>query len=171
MGKAMYYLRSRYSQSVYILSAAQREQQAIAQNAIRQDSATVEKLDERGMEIIREQEAVEAKFLAPLNDAYSQAMIAAQTAQEQLSESEQSLKDILSANNYLEDFSPAAIETSTTDAGGNFVIDTPKEPSKVFVKTQKQVLDSVENYYWLVDLPPQGQKLILSNGNLFVPSS
>jgi hypothetical protein len=66
---------------------------------------------------------------------------------------------------YLADFSPAALGISLADSGGNFSIQNPKNGVKVFAKLKLE--DSKSGYFWLVDLPTKGQKLILSNGNLF----
>jgi hypothetical protein len=66
---------------------------------------------------------------------------------------------------YLADFSPTALEISLADLEGNFVIHNPKKGTKIFAKLKLE--DANSGYFWLVDLPPKGQKLILSNGNLF----
>jgi hypothetical protein len=73
---------------------------------------------------------------------------------------------------YFGDFSPKQNETIVTDAEGNFIIQNPKAGAKVFAKAQRQTLDSVEKYFWLVDIPATGGKFILSNNNMFtVPTN
>jgi uncharacterized protein with GYD domain len=77
------------------------------------------------------------------------------------------LKNFPTANDYFAGFMPVTIETTVTDAEGAFTIDRPKQAAKVFAKAQKQTSNSVENYYWLVDLPATGDKLVLNNDNMF----
>ena len=77
------------------------------------------------------------------------------------------LKNFPTANNYFAGFMPAPIETTVTDAEGAFTIERPKQAAKVFAIAQKQTSSSVENYFWLVDLPATGEKLILTNNNMF----
>ena len=77
------------------------------------------------------------------------------------------LKNFPTANDYFAGFMPSPIETTVTDAEGAFTIDRPKQAAKVFAKAQKQTSDFVETYYWLVDLPATGDKLILNNDNMF----
>ncbi|HTV40209.1 MAG TPA: hypothetical protein VMF08_06525 [Candidatus Sulfotelmatobacter sp.] len=77
------------------------------------------------------------------------------------------LKNFPTANDYFAGFMPSPIETTVTDAEGAFTIGRPKQAAKVFAKAQKQTSDFVENYYWLVDLPATGDKLILNNNNMF----
>jgi len=88
-------------------------------------------------------------------------------AQKRLTAAATTLKNFPTANDYFEGFMPAPIETTVTDAEGAFTIDRPKQPAKVFAKAQRQTSRSVENYYWLVDVPATGDKLILSNNNMF----
>jgi hypothetical protein len=88
-------------------------------------------------------------------------------AQTRLSAAATALKTFPTANDYFEGFFPSPIETTVTDAEGDFTIERPKQPAKVFAKAQKQTTDSVETYFWLVDLPATGDKLILSNNNMF----
>ena len=77
------------------------------------------------------------------------------------------LKHFPTANDYFAGFFPSPIETTVTDAEGAFTIDRPKQTAKVFAKAQRQTSDSVENYFWLIDLPATGDKLTLSNNNMF----
>jgi hypothetical protein len=77
------------------------------------------------------------------------------------------LKSFPTANDYFAGFFPSPIEASMTDAEGNFTIERPKQPAKVFAKAQRQTSGSSEDYFWLVDLPATGDKLVLSNNNMF----
>lgn len=88
-------------------------------------------------------------------------------AEKELNVTESALKNFPTANDYFEGFMPSPIETTMADVEGDFTIESPKQPAKVFAKAQRQAMGSVENYYWLVDLPAAGDKLILSNTNMF----
>ena len=167
LGNAMYYLRTHYSQSVYTLSPAERQRQSTAQNAIRQDSAKAELLHERDMEIVRESEAISKNFLTPFWQAHSKAADALEQAQAKFNDAATALKNFPTANDYFNGFTPVPIETIVTDAEGNFTIQNPKAGAKVLAKAQRETLDSVETYFWLIDLPAKGEKFILSNNNMF----
>lgn len=88
-------------------------------------------------------------------------------AREKLNAAALALSNFPTAKDYFEGFLPAPIETAMTDAEGGFTIERPKQAAKVFAKAQKREQTSVENYFWLVDLPTTGKKLILSNKNMF----
>ncbi|MGH8023977.1 MAG: hypothetical protein ACRED1_10370 [Limisphaerales bacterium] len=88
-------------------------------------------------------------------------------AREKLNAAAAALRNFPTAKDYFEGFFPAPIETTMTDAEGGFTIGRPKQAAKVFAKVQKRKQASVENYFWLVDLPAAGNKLILSNRNMF----
>lgn len=88
-------------------------------------------------------------------------------AQTKLNDAATALKNYPTANDYFGGFFPTPIETTETDVEGDFTIERPKQTAKVFVKAQRQTMNSVENYFWLVDLPATGDKLILSNNNMF----
>lgn len=87
-------------------------------------------------------------------------------AQTRLAAAATALKKFPTANDYFEGFFPSH-ENTVTDAEGAFAIERPKQAAKVFAKAQRQTSDSVENYYWLVDLPVSGGTLILNNTNMF----
>ncbi len=88
-------------------------------------------------------------------------------AEKKLDAAAMALKSSPTANDYFEGFMPSPIETTEADVEGDFIIERPKQPAKVFAKAQRQTSGSVENYYWLVDVPATGDKLILSNDNMF----
>jgi hypothetical protein len=92
---------------------------------------------------------------------------ALKAAEKKLDEANQTLKSFQTPYFYLSDFSPAALEMSQTDVKGNFVVHNPKEGTKVFAKVKSD--ETNEEFFWLVDWPTKGQKLILSNGNMFNP--
>lgn len=82
------------------------------------------------------------------------------------------LKQFQSPRFYLADFSPSALETALTDSKGTFTFTHPQPGSKVLVKLRTETGQTNEEFFWLVDLPPDGSRLILNNQNLFtVPSS
>lgn len=67
-----------------------------------------------------------------------------------------------SANDYLNDFNPVKVDSSITSSQGNFDLKL-KSGTMVFAK----IIQGKETIYWLVDVPAQGHKLILSNQNIF----
>jgi hypothetical protein len=87
--------------------------------------------------------------------------------QTKLNDAATALQNYPTANDYFGGFFPTPIETTMTDVEGDFTIDRPKQSAKVFAKAQRQTSGSVENYFWLVDLPATGDTLILSNSNMF----
>lgn len=88
-------------------------------------------------------------------------------AQAQLDKAATALKAFPKTNDYFESFFPNPIETCETGAEGDFTIERPGQPAKVFVKAQRQMSDSAETYFWLVDLPATGNSLVLNNDNMF----
>jgi hypothetical protein len=88
-------------------------------------------------------------------------------AQTKLNDAATALNNYPTANDYFGGFFPTPIETTMTDVEGDFTIDRPKQAAKVFAKAQRQTSGSAENYFWLVDLPETGNKLILNNNNMF----
>jgi hypothetical protein len=167
LGNAMEYLRSRYTVSVFVLSPDQRQKQAEAQNAIRQDSEKAEALNQRNIQITGECEAIKNNILAPLWQAHSKAADTFEQAQAKFNDAAAALKNFPTVNDYFDGFSPSPLETTVTDAEGDFIIQNPRAGTKVFAKAQRQTLDSVENYFWLVDFPATDGKFILSNNNMF----
>jgi hypothetical protein len=88
-------------------------------------------------------------------------------AEKKLDAAATALKSFPTANDYFESFFPSPIETTVADVEGDFTIERPKQPAKLFAKAERQTMGSVENYYWLVDVPATGDKLILGNNNMF----
>lgn len=91
---------------------------------------------------------------------------------DQLNEANESLKSFQTANYFLADYSPAALEVSLTDEKGRFVIHNPMPDTKIFATVKPDNGETNEDFFWLVDLPATGEKLILSNNNMFtVPAN
>jgi hypothetical protein len=99
------------------------------------------------------------------------AMDAVKTTEQKLDEANQTLKSFQTPYFYLSDFSPTALETSQADAKGNFVIHNPKPGTKIFAKLEPDVDATNSEFFWLVDLPQNGEKVILSENNLFAIST
>jgi len=95
------------------------------------------------------------------------AMAALTETQIKVAGANQTLKSFQTPYFYLADFSPAALEMSLTDEAGNFVIHNPKPGTKIFAKVESD--ETNKDFFWLVDLPPKGQKLILNSDNMFNP--
>jgi hypothetical protein len=64
-------------------------------------------------------------------------------------------------------FSPHPIEKVVTDAEGKFVINVTKKQLKLYARAERQVMDEVENFYWLLEIPSDRRVIILSNNNAF----
>lgn len=90
-----------------------------------------------------------------------------EAAKRKLNAAAAALQNFPTADDYFNGFMPSPIETTMTDVEGDFTIDRPKQAAKIFAKAQRQGSGSVENYFWLVDLPQTGDTLILSNTNMF----
>jgi hypothetical protein len=77
------------------------------------------------------------------------------------------LNALKTAQVFFADFAPQIISRSFTDSQGNFILPAPKQTEMLFAKAQLKTMDSTEIYFWLIDHPAIGEKLILSNNNLF----
>lgn len=138
-----------------------------ANRALQMDEARCSLLRQNLSDADNQLANIKYNFMAPYRDAESRADTALGNALAKSRAAATALKSFPTADDYLDDFLPSPIETTVTDAEGNFIIQNPKTGAKVFAKAQRQTLDSTENYFWLVDLPPAGDKLILSNNNMF----
>jgi hypothetical protein len=114
------------------------------------------------------------KLGEPLRTASYQASVASNQASSEcssllskLQSLQLQLQSLRTPEMYFGNFSPAVIEKTVTDSEGNFTMQTRKRSAKIFAKAQRQTLDSTENYFWLIDSPVKGEKLILSNNNMF----
>jgi hypothetical protein len=88
-----------------------------------------------------------------------------------LNSDDQLLNSYQSPRFYLSDFCPVPLETLQADDEGRFAIHNTREGTRVFAKVMPDNNDTNEEFFWLVDLPPVGQKLILNDGNLFNPTN
>ena len=76
-------------------------------------------------------------------------------------------KTLCSAAPYFENL-PQAIASAKTDADGRFKIAIPDDDRDIVLvaKSQRQVFNAVENYYWMVRAKPSDSNVTLSNDNL-----
>jgi len=73
------------------------------------------------------------------------------------------------AEDWLTDFSPIAIQETLTDADGNFSITYPRNKSlTIFAKAERTTQTDTEKYYWVIDAPTNSPtvQIFLSNDNL-----
>ena len=122
-----------------------------------------EELEEAGKEL----EGLPSRIRAEWSSKFGVAQNGLDAVKQKLNEANQSLELCQSPSFYLSDFSPAALESSQTDAKGKFVFHNPTAGTKVFAKVKSD--ETSKEFFWLVDLPPKGQKLILSSDNTFNP--
>jgi hypothetical protein len=70
---------------------------------------------------------------------------------------------------------PAAVTSTQTDADGRFTLDVPHKGRLVLAaRAQRQIIDSTEEYFWLVRIPDdvrRGELLLLSNSTLTTADS
>jgi hypothetical protein len=83
----------------------------------------------------------------------------------QIKEANNSLDEMKKTYFYFDGFSPKPIETTITDDNGDFILNNPKKGEKIFSMIKSS--DDKSGLFWLVDLPASGDKLILSNQNIF----
>ena len=153
------------------IAPQERQRRDEAYSAAQQDETRCGELREEIQSLNEQLEAFRQNFIEPFRDVQAQTFNQAQDAQATFAKAAAALKNSVGIEDYFTGFSPPPIESTVTDSEGNFSISKSRKNVKIFAKAQREVLDSTEVYYWLVDLPPEGQKLILSNGNLFVPPS
>jgi hypothetical protein len=69
---------------------------------------------------------------------------------------------------YLSDFYPTYIQKTMTDADGRFSMSYPKNRTfTIYAVGQRNTLNRMEHYTWLVDAPKANQdEFYLSNNNL-----
>lgn len=76
---------------------------------------------------------------------------------------------------YFLEMLPAPIARTQSDANGEFTLQVPhKGEYALAARAQRQVLDSVEEYVWLIQMPDEarkGRKVLLSNETLTVGGS
>jgi hypothetical protein len=119
--------------------------------------------------IDREIDSFPEKFKNEKDQQRQTAMAAVAAAHEKVDKANQALESFQTPYFYLADFSPAALEMSLTDEKGHFVVYNLKEGTKVFAKVKSD--ETSEEFFWLLDLPQKGEKLFLSDTNLFTISA
>ena len=122
-----------------------------------------EELEEAGKEL----EGIPSKIRAERSARFEAASRALEATKQKLNVANQSLESCQSPSFYLSDFSPAALEMAQTDAKGKFVIHNSKAGTKVFAKVKSD--ETGEVFFWLLNSPQNGERLILSDKNLFTP--
>lgn len=123
--------------------------------SLRIDLATTDsKIDYLSQQIINER-----------NWQIENSLAAVEAAEKKLDAANQSLESLQSPDFYLADFSPTALETSVTDAKGHFMFHNPPKGTMIFAKVKSD--ETGGQFFWLVDLPPKGQKLLLNENNMF----
>ena len=68
---------------------------------------------------------------------------------------------------YFSDFNPRVLGKAQIKQNGEFMIPNFKPRTKVFAKAKSY--DTGETFFWLLNAPQKGEKLILSDKNLFTP--
>ena len=86
---------------------------------------------------------------------------------EKLDEANKEINSLSTPAFYLKDFSPAEMPVTQTDAGGDFTIRNPVKGTKLFTKLEPANDGTNSEFFWLLDLPQNGEKLVLSETNLF----
>ena len=75
---------------------------------------------------------------------------------------------------YLNNLQPPLI-TAKTDADGRFSFQLPQKHEFIFIaQAQRQIMDGIEKYFWVVAILPDGKtaiKVMLSNDNLITANS
>jgi hypothetical protein len=163
LSDAIIYLRLKYGEPPVVFTRQYPQEQRDAWAAEKADMQRLRSIRHDADHIDDEIDSVVAKIKNEKNRQR-------QTATEKLNEANQALKSFLTPNFYLADFSPAALEMSLTDKKGYFVVRNPTKGTKIFAKVKSDEIS--EEFFWLVDLPQNGKKLILSDNNLFsVPAN
>jgi hypothetical protein len=144
--------------------------QKAAWAAIKQDQQKIKELVYRSQQIDREYKEIMDKLIREKQRETSDAQQSVEAIKTKQGITARSLADLHTAFHYLSDFNPTPVETTLTDETGNFAIKAPRQNAKIFAKIKLDELGI--NYFWLVDLPQKGEKLILSNNNQFtVPTN
>ena len=170
LSKAVDYLKSKYGDPPpgypAIMSPLRYPQnQRAAWDAIVEDTRRVQSFARRAERIADEDDRLENKVKNERQMKIESSLAALNTARKELDEANENLKSFQSPFFYLSDFSPVALETAQTDAKGKFVIHNSKTGTKVFAKIKSD--ETGEVFFWLLNSPQNGEKLILSDKNLF----
>jgi hypothetical protein len=168
LANAIEYLRSKYGDSPYGRNPLVRQypkEYYDAWHAEDADAARIQSIRQDANRIDNEINSLPQKIQNDRNLQINTAMAAVEETKQKLDEANQTLKSFQTAYFYLADFSPAALEMSLTDKTGNFVIHNPKPGTKIFAKVESD--ETNKDFFWLLDPPQKGDKLILSDTNLF----
>ncbi len=80
-------------------------------------------------------------------------------------------KVVCSAAPYFENL-PQPVVTAKTDADGRFKLTVPDDVEIVIAaRSQRQVFNTVENYFWMIRVKPTDSNITLSNDNLAASGS
>jgi hypothetical protein len=169
LAKAIKILRAKYGDPPDMLNQPFVRQypqdQRAAWQAIREDTQRIQSIRRRANQIDIVDDSLPQKIQSKRNWRVKSAMAALDATKKKLDEANQNLKSAQSPAFYLTDFSPVALEMIQADKQGNFVIRNPKAGTKVFAKLKSE--PTSEEFFWLLTLPQKGDKLILSENNLF----
>lgn len=165
MQKAFEYLKAKYGVPPEIRNIHYTKEQQDAFAAEQYDIDKMQSLHYRSEEIDRK---VNEFYNRTKNQKDRETQAAQQEfeqAEREVSEAMGALANLKTASFYLGDFDPVSIESALTDEKGDFTLHNPQKNTKIFVKLRTP--ESSESCFWLVDLPPKGKKLVLSNNNVF----
>ena len=163
LANAITSLKSKYGEPPQIGIGHYTQEQLNAFAAETEETQRIKSLRERTRQITNELESLARKIQNEKNTNAATAKQKIDDINNKIKAANDSLASLKTPNYYLGDFSPKPIEMSLTDDKGNFVVNQPKPHTKIFAKINLE--DSKSSYYWLVDLPAQGEKLSLSDGN------
>ena len=158
-------LRSKYGEPPDFFTRRNTKEQRDAWATEKAGMQRLESIRRDAYRIDREIDSFPATFKNEMDQRRQTAMAAVEAAREKLDKANQALESFQTPYFYLADFSPAALEMSLTDEKGHFVVNNLKEGTKVFAKVKSE--ETSEAFFWLVDLPQRGKKLLLSDTNLF----
>ncbi len=158
-------LKAKYGEQSQIRIGHYTQEQLDAFAAETEDAQRIKSLRERTRQIGNELESLALKIQNEKNTNAATAKQKVEDIDNKIKAANDSLASLKTPFFSLGDFAPKPVEMSLTDDKGNFVINQPKPHTKIFAKINLE--DSKSSYYWLVDLPTNGEKLNLSDGNAF----
>jgi hypothetical protein len=171
LAKAIGFLESKYGVPPDMLNQPfvrqYSQEQQTAWEAIREDTQRIQSIRWQAIRMSGEDDNLENKINNERRMQIQASMAALDATKKKLDEANLNLKSAQSPSFYLSDFAPAAVEIIQTDAEGKFTVHNPKTRTKIFAKVKSD--ENGEEFFWLVDLPPKGQKIILSSDNTFNP--
>jgi hypothetical protein len=169
LAKAIAFLESKYGVPPDMLNQPfvrqYSQEQRTAWQAIREDTQRIQSISQRANRIASEDDNLENKINNERRMQIQASMATLDVAKKKLDEANQNLKSVQSPSFYLSDFSPTALEMTQTDAKGKFVIHNSKARAKVFAKVKSD--ETGEVFFWLLNSPQKGERLILSDSTLF----